>query len=660
MKLFISPRELSLLELLIKIILIISVIFYLSIGFINGYINPLSHFWWPVIPPNDVMGDKVYLHKLSKNDNFIYALLINLFYLFVCNLTGWKLFGKKIYDNYTSYKNIPIKILIFNSSFVLIYPLIVASTRVLSIFIDYNLLVYITIFFYLIIILGEFNNFKSKSNLFSKNIISYLLFFIFLLTSFIVMQVQPFSHHYLTGDATRFYIDFAKILIPDLSYIPLINYHYDEFIFNFFPTIIINYKYDDISLYMPYWLLESYFKFSFFSLLIIFFCHMNCKIHESILITLFIFFGNFSSYPFSMLHLSDSVTPLVNSLQSGRIFNDFMFIPIGYVFLSLNYFNHRLFKIFILFILGIGLSSLTQGVSVELLSFSVIWYFSIFFINSNFKYLTNRLLFKKYLIILISVTILFIPIIFNYDINLTYRIFFLVLLILVTSFIGILVPCYLINNFPKNYVFIITNNLKFLIMGLFFGFLFLGGPLISISQPYINGLFEYFPLIHTSYDIDFLFRDAYFESPIFFDSYSDHLPYLKDIKHFYTYFAVIFLFILLYLFNYEYIKNNTYINVLNFAFIFYLISFILGMIILKFVDFQGSIGGLNHLKTRFIEPYIYGLLTVIFISISKNSFNIFKNIFYAILLLLIILPQLGTYKFYKQFFVNIKYLLSLF
>jgi len=354
---------------------------------------------------------------------------------------------------------------------------------------------------------------------------------------------------------------------------------------------------------------------------------------------------------------ADSVTPLINSIQPGRVFVDlelwvfYFFIFSNYSKLNINNSKHRKIPFIIL---GIGVSTITNMSIIVLLGLLFVNYYYYTNINFNFKYDNIKIVIVKIVTIALitSVFTLFIP-----QLNFNLR-SFLLFLCLIT------LPIYII--FSES----ISGKLKLLnlipkpvlplVFGLIIGILFFGGPMAGKTKLMLEPIFNSLQ-VNTAYSVDLFIRDSVVIDGVkfFIEANSEHLNYLNSFANFNLNFFLIFALGLIAVIG---IKGNARHGeelIIRHYIILSIWGLAFGLFVIKTILFQGAIGGLDHLKTRFTEPWIISLLIGIFIycGIQKNKYlNILIMVF---TLIWTIGPEIsGSWQLYKQIIPNINYIKS--
>lgn len=464
---------------------------------------------------------------------------------------------------------------------------------------------------------------------------------ILLLLLFILMQIQFFGSH-IGGDAAEYIIhELNNLLNIDSSFnlVPLYHQHYDEILYSsFYPQILSIFGHNFFNALEILWINYALAKLSILCALYI--CiRQYCKIGNSILISTMAYFGPFLLDPFfpTVLRI-DSGIPLRLSLHSTRVVSALYPTCLG--LLSLKQWDlkksktgrlkqknkqEKIKEILSFVIIGISSTSIAIS-SVVNVTMTLLFITTAISIYTLFKYENKNNLVK---IIKLLPFILNILTFFGYlyrDLTNSWLPLLILFLTNISSLILINIFLFIkdksfAEEFLNSVFTYVKGKIIYLITGLTFGFLFLGNTIyqklgsptnLILNNP--NSKRESL----VSIKVGLGFHNFCGQHPIM---------HCTSIKHFANLYAVPMIvgclsIFVIYLISKKYFSINTelLIPLVISSSLIFLIS--LGL-------YEFSSGDLNlteedkyslWVKTRFIEPWFYMLVTTSLI-IILNTFN---------------------------------------
>lgn len=605
----------------------------------------LIHYGWPVPVPNDVHKPFVYDRAFNEASFSGLVFVFMSAMMLIATLIGWSMilcrFGSlAAFKDFLRVSDAEF-IFFLPVPFLIGYPIFVVIVRAITIFVPpyFGSIV-------AIIIMAALGALPVLAHLRRGNLPSIHIGALGMGAAFLVVitflallfQIQPFPHHHLTGDATRFYVE----ILEEISRGPggfknatvaMFGHHYDEFMFSIPTFALLDLVTNKWSPYEPFWMITGVSKAAAFCFLYVLFRHFGAKIWLTAVFTLLLFFGTYSANPLGMVLYSDSVTPLVSTLHIGRVITD---VLIWLVFLLLlcptdapRVRWERIYLASCLFLYGAGISAITISNTSVLILFGA----ALAIAGLTRSYLvalksespasthgdTARRLFAILMVTMIAVAFFsHIP-----TLNVTLRGYALLLAIVVAPVL--VVAIYGLQSYspapnagggkPVEW-----KNLLLIAGGLVFGILILGSELLRRTLPMMQTITEFFGLENTGYHKPLLSREI-FQGAFQVFVQSKEVAYSNSFGIFVNWYAMLFMvwFLPFFLRPVWTGTNASRSSILdtNRLMLFLLISawaFLIGLFIVNFVFFGGTVR--DWFKTRFTEPWLYSSLIVVFIMVA--------------------------------------------
>lgn len=595
-----------------------------------------------------------------------YLFFFQLIYFFLTCAIG-NIFIKKIHLSEVKILKNFEHFLIFISSFFLGYFLIIAFFRIASFIFSIETTFIFFIICLIICLIWYLKNFKNNQIFLGKLNFNYLIVFFLLLILFHVFHVQPAKLHYVYGDALRFQIEFIENLkflnIYSKQELPVFGTHYGELFYNFFPIMIFK---DKASIYQVYLTFICLFKLSAFSFFFILTKIFTKKLLYSLLITLFIFFSDFNLDIFFFKIFFDSGNPISHSISSDRIIS--YIIPFMIFIFTKKINNHGIknefYKLYF-FLIGIGISSINLTASFFIFSFYFFIFLSkkVYLISRKIKFILN-LKYLNFLVIFIFPIIILMNylMMFNFNIRLVFFIFFLFLLL----FLFLDFNNKINQANPRIFEFLDIKNFMLIILGVTFGFFFTGNIIFG-GFDYLFGYRKLLNLmtftLFEPYSIETIIRPVGGKLQGFYFDYSSlrenslH-PYFvleHDIKRILSFFGLlvvlnISLFFNTSNFNGKY-KLSEFINLVKYILTF---GFLFGVFVHVNFDFAVQ----DHLKTRFVDAFMFPLLLIGLIEVFNHSSRKYRLLLSLILSTLLISTFSFKFPWYLNLGINLDYLIK--
>lgn len=339
-------------------------------GFKSAF-NP--NFLIPTSPIN--IGDSffplVYPHMLFAEGFDLYPFLFSSFYLVLSSLIGFTANLKlNLLRNVKIEQQIGFSLLI---GFAPGYLILTAVNRFISYILPsssfqliYTSLIFFTFAFYVYLANQNFNKFKMIK---FKQVFYNFILSLILLIVFLVIQIQTNLYNglpiHIIGDSAIFNSTYISQLAASANFqIDLFEQHYDEIIFLAPVAFIFRELVEPINAVDWLWIIYALMKSSVFVWIYFALNKIFKNYFRTLLVTLFLFFGNIFINPLTSPLINDSASNLAASSHSGRILitglSIYLFTRV--VAPSKNIWKISFSSIFILFFLSAGVASLTASV----------------------------------------------------------------------------------------------------------------------------------------------------------------------------------------------------------------------------------------------------------------------------------------------------------